>query len=57
MAKTKDQVRFEALDILRKKKRAGVGISMGVGKTRLGLDHFQLVVNKFKETKLIPAKV
>ena len=56
MAKTKNQVRSEALDILRKKKRAGVGISMGVGKTRLGLEHFQLVVNKFKETKLIPAK-
>lgn len=46
MVKTKDQVRLEALDVLRKWKRGGVAISMGVGKTRLGLEHFQLVVNK-----------
>ena len=48
MAKTKDEVRVEALTILRKYQRGGAGISMGVGKTRLGLDHFQLVVNKVK---------
>jgi superfamily II DNA or RNA helicase len=56
MKKTKDLVRLEALGVLRKHKRAGAGISMGVGKTRLGLEHFQLVVNKLKEIKLIPAK-
>jgi superfamily II DNA or RNA helicase len=46
MAKTKDQVREEALTILRKFQRGGAGVSMGVGKTRLGLEHFQLVMNK-----------
>ena len=56
MAKTKDQVRFEALDILRKKKRASAGISMGVGKTRLGLEHFQLVINKFSKEQIFPVK-
>ena len=49
MAKTKDQVREEALTILRKHKRGTAAISMGVGKTRLGLDHFQLVENKMKK--------
>lgn len=47
--KTRDQVRHEALEALRIWKRAGAGISMGVGKTRLGLDHFQLVVNKIRK--------
>ena len=46
MAKTKDEVRVEALTVLRKFQRGGAGISMGVGKTRLGLEHFQLVTNK-----------
>jgi len=46
MAKTREQVNTEALSIVRKRKRSGVAISMGVGKTKIGLDHFQLVVNK-----------
>jgi len=41
--KTKDDIRMEALGAIRKWKRSGAAISMGVGKTRLGLDHFQLV--------------
>ena len=49
MAKTKDQIRNEALGVLRKWKRAGAGISMGVGKTRLGLEHFQLVVDSVQK--------
>lgn len=56
MAKTKDQVRLEALEVLRKWKRGGAAISMGVGKTRLGLDHFQLVVNKVKKDENRPAR-
>jgi superfamily II DNA or RNA helicase len=56
MAKTKDEVRGEALTILRKYQRGGAGISMGVGKTRLGLEHFQLVVNKVNNDKGRPAK-
>ena len=46
MSKTRDEVRIEALGALRIYKRAGAGISMGVGKTRLGLEHLQLVINK-----------
>lgn len=46
MAKTRDDINKEALALLRKWKRAGVAVSMGVGKTKIGLDHFQLVVNK-----------
>lgn len=56
MAKTKDQIRFEALEALRKWKRGGAAISMGVGKTRLGLDHFQLVVNKVNRDENRQAK-
>jgi superfamily II DNA or RNA helicase len=49
MSKTRDEVREEALGALRIHKRAGAGISMGVGKTRLGLEHFQLVINKYNK--------
>lgn len=47
--KTKDDVRTEALAAIRKWLRAGAGVSMGVGKTRLGLEHLQLVCNKFEK--------
>ena len=47
--KTKDHIRNEALDAIRKWKHAGANISMGVGKTRLGLDHFQLVTTKVQK--------
>lgn len=45
--KTRDEVRAEALEAIKKWKCCGAAISMGVGKTRLCLDHFQLVVNKY----------
>jgi len=51
MSKTRDEIRAEALVELRKQKRCGAGISMGAGKTRLGLEHFQLVVNKLQKTE------
>lgn len=56
MAKTRDQVLNEALEVVRKRKRIGAGISMGVGKTRLGLEHFQLVVNMIGRTESRTAK-
>lgn len=39
MKKTKDQVQEEALKALEYKQRAGVAVSMGVGKTLIGLKH------------------
>lgn len=60
MSKTRDEVRTEALGALRIHKRAGAGISMGVGKTRLGLEHFQLVMNKINTANALvvaPTKV
>lgn len=37
--KSKDDIQKEALDTIRSLKRCSVGISMGVGKTRIGLLH------------------
>lgn len=56
MKKTKDQVRLEALTVVRKFRKAGAAISMGVGKTRLCLEHLQLVINKVQSERLLPAK-
>lgn len=39
MSKTKDQIQAEALSAIEGKDRAGVGISVGVGKTLIGLKH------------------
>ena len=39
MSKTKDQIQAEAIAAIGNKSRAGVEISMGVGKTRIGLTH------------------
>lgn len=49
MADKRDQIRAEALEAIRLHRCAGAAISMGVGKTRLGLDHFQLVMKKILE--------
>lgn len=43
MAKTKDEIRSEALSVIKPLKKAGIGVSMGVGKTRICLEHFKLV--------------
>ena len=48
MKRTKDDIRIEALSEVRKWKRGSAAVSMGVGKTRLGLEHFQLVVDKYQ---------
>jgi len=39
MSKTKDQINKEALDAIGTLRRAGVGVSVGVGKTLIGLRH------------------
>ena len=36
---SRDDVQQEALDIATSNRRCGLGISMGVGKTRIGLKH------------------
>ena len=43
MKKTRDQIRNEALETVKPLKRSGLGISMGVGKTLIGLTHLDLV--------------
>jgi superfamily II DNA or RNA helicase len=43
MAKTKNEIQSEALSTIKPLRKAGLGISMGVGKTRICLDHFRLV--------------
>lgn len=42
MKKSKDLIQNEALEALKPHRRAGVGISMGVGKTLIGLRHMAL---------------
>ena len=41
MSKTKDEIQKEALHVILKKDRCGIAVSMGVGKTRIGLMHMQ----------------
>jgi len=55
MAKDREQVLTEALTAIRKFMRSGAAISMGVGKTKLGLDHCQLVHNKAERLNTGPA--
>lgn len=50
--KTKDDIRMEALEAICKWKHSGACISMGVGKTRLGLEHFQKVINAIHKQEL-----
>ena len=39
--KTKDEIQQEALNAIADKKKAGIEVSMGVGKTRIGLKHMK----------------
>ena len=41
MKKTRDQIRDEALEIIKPRLKSGLGISMGVGKTLIGLTHLE----------------
>ena len=54
----RDEIQAEALDVAIKHKRCGLGISMGVGKTLIGLqyiDHFQKAnMNKLKVLVVAP---
>ena len=38
---SRDQVQEKALEIAISNKRCGLGISMGVGKTRIAIQHLQ----------------
>ena len=49
MIKTKNTVGEEALSTLNNYERAGVGISMGVGKTLIALKHFLKIYNHLNE--------
>jgi superfamily II DNA or RNA helicase len=49
MIKTKNTVGEEALSTLNNYERAGVGISMGVGKTLIALKHFLKIYNYLNE--------
>jgi superfamily II DNA or RNA helicase len=40
MKKTKDEIQQDALEYIKKKTRIGIAVSMGVGKTLIGLKHF-----------------
>jgi len=48
--KSKDTIQEEALVKLSKYERAGLGISMGVGKTLIGLKHFERIWHHYKDT-------
>lgn len=56
MTNKKDKIRNDALKVISKHRCAGAAISMGVGKTRLGLEHFQLVFSNVKANKSRDAK-
>jgi len=49
MGVTKDSIQTEALNVIKNYQRCGVSVSMGVGKTRLALKHFQYV-----QSQLLP---
>ena len=46
---TKEQINKEALGVLKTFKRSTAYLSVGVGKTKLGLNHFELVMKKVQE--------
>jgi len=45
MKKTKDQIQEEALTALKYVKRGSIGVSVGVGKTLIGLKHMASMYN------------
>jgi superfamily II DNA or RNA helicase len=47
MSKTKDQIQDEAITVVAPLRRSGVAISMGVGKTLVGLRHMVLNYSEF----------
>ena len=54
---TREEIQKEALDIIINNKRAGLGISMGVGKTRIAIKHLQYCYNPFVEALVVIPKL
>ena len=53
---TREEVQKKALDIAIKNKRVGLGISMGVGKTRIAIQHLQHYYNSLIEVLVVIPK-
>ena len=45
---TREKIQENALEIALNNKRCGLGISMGVGKTRIGIQHLMKNYNPFR---------
>ena len=54
--KTKDKIQSEALEKIDKQHRVGLGISVGVGKTLIGLKHFNKLQKENKNGLLFASK-
>lgn len=55
--KTRDQIQSEALKILLPLKRAGIGVTMGGGKTLIGLRHMDANYNEYCKFLVVAPKV
>ena len=53
----REDVQQQALDLAIKNKRCGLGISMGVGKTRIGIQHLQANYNSLIKALVVVPKV
>jgi superfamily II DNA or RNA helicase len=51
--KTKDNIQLDALDVILKHTRVGVGITVGGGKTLLGLKHMKILNKKYFGVKAL----
>ena len=56
MSLTKDQIQDEALQAIGNLNKAGVSVSMGVGKTLLGLKHMHKNYNEYSEFLVVAPK-
>jgi len=54
---SRDQVQEKALNLAINNKRCGLGISMGVGKTRIGIQHLQANYNPFVKALVVVPKL
>ena len=53
---TREEIQQQALDITINNKRSGLGISMGVGKTRIAIQHLQYCYNPLVEVLVVIPK-
>ena len=53
---TREEIQKQALDITINNKRSGLGISMGVGKTRIAIQHLQYCYNPLVEVLVVIPK-